>query len=134
MLFCGLDLHRDVPDETTPCRFRNSLLAGGIYDKLLAEVCRQLEAHSLKLHEVETTIVNFTLIVSAARPRALLLMRHRTVAKRKYQPLMRYISVPMQMPGGSGGKSTLDYNCLTTDQKTPRLSIIRMRMGKPGLE
>ena len=26
MLFCGLDLHGAVPDETTHCRFRNALV------------------------------------------------------------------------------------------------------------
>ena len=43
MLFCGLDLHGTVPDETTHCRFRNALVHAGVYDDLLAEVCRQIE-------------------------------------------------------------------------------------------
>ena len=29
MLFCGLELHSDVPDETTHCRFRTALVKGG---------------------------------------------------------------------------------------------------------
>ena len=45
MIFCGLDLHAAIPDETTHCRFRNALVKGGLYDDLLAEVCRQIEAH-----------------------------------------------------------------------------------------
>ncbi len=45
MIFCGLDLHGCVPDETTHCRFRNALVKGGVYDDLLAEVCRQIEDH-----------------------------------------------------------------------------------------
>ena len=69
MLFCGLDLHATVPDETTHCRFRNALVKGGVYDDLLAEVCRQLEDHGLKLREAEAAIIDATLIAAAARPR-----------------------------------------------------------------
>ncbi|WP_428542399.1 IS5 family transposase [Profundibacter sp.] len=69
MLFCGLDLHASVPDETTHCRFRNALVRGGVYDELLAEVCRQIEAHGLKLKEAEAAIIDATLIAAAARPR-----------------------------------------------------------------
>ena len=69
MLFCGIALHGDVPDETTHCRFRNALAAGGVYDRLLEEVCRQLEAHGLKLREAQAAIIDATLIASAARPR-----------------------------------------------------------------
>ena len=69
MLFCGLELHAPVPDETTHCRFRNALVRGGVYDALLAEVCRQIEAHGLKLKEAEAAIIDATLIEAAARPR-----------------------------------------------------------------
>lgn len=69
MLFCGLDLHAPVPDETTHCRFRNALVEGGIHDDLLAEVCRQLEGHGLKLRAAEAAIIDATLIEAAARPR-----------------------------------------------------------------
>ena len=69
MIFCGLDLHGAVPDETTHCRFRNALVKGGVYDDLLAEACRQLEAQNLKLREADAAIIDATLIESAARPR-----------------------------------------------------------------
>ena len=69
MIFCGLDLHAPVPDETTHCRFRNALVRGGVYDDLLAEVCRQIEGHGLKLKEAEAAIIDATLVESAARPR-----------------------------------------------------------------
>lgn len=69
MVFCGLDLHAPVPDETTHCRFRNALVRGGFYDDLLAEVCGQIEAHGLKVKEAEAAIIDATLIESAARPR-----------------------------------------------------------------
>ena len=69
MLFAGLDLHGTVPDETTHCRFRNALVKVGVYDALLAEVCRQIEGHGLKVKEAEAAIIDATLIESAARPR-----------------------------------------------------------------
>ena len=34
----------EVPDSTTLCRFRNALVKSGVYDRLLWEVNRQLEA------------------------------------------------------------------------------------------
>jgi IS5 family transposase len=69
MPFCGLDLHAPVPDETTHCRFRNALVEGGEYDDLLAEVCRQIENHGLKLKKAEAAIIDATLVESAVRPR-----------------------------------------------------------------
>ena len=69
MIFCGLDLHAPVPDETTHCRFRNAPVRGGVYDDLLAEACRQIEAHGLKLKEAEAAIIDATLVESAGRPR-----------------------------------------------------------------
>jgi IS5 family transposase len=68
--FAGLDLHASVPDETTHCRFRNALVVNGVYDDLLAEICRQLEEHGLKVREAEAAIIDATLIASAARPRS----------------------------------------------------------------
>jgi len=70
MLFAGFDLHAPVPDETTHCRFRNALVEKGIHDDLLAEICRQLEEHGLKVREAEAAIIDATLIASAARPRS----------------------------------------------------------------
>ena len=69
MLFCGLDLHGPTPDYSTLCRFRNGLVGASVYDALLEEICRQLEAHGLKMREAEAAIIDATLIESAARPR-----------------------------------------------------------------
>ena len=69
MLFAGLELHGTVPDETTHCRFRNALVKAGIFDTLLAEVCRQIENHGLKVKEADAAIIDATLIESAAHPR-----------------------------------------------------------------
>ena len=70
MMFCGLDLNASVPDETTHCRFRNALVQGEVYDDLLAEVCRQLESHGLKVKQAQAAILDATLIESAARARS----------------------------------------------------------------
>ena len=53
VVFCGPDLHAPLPDETTPCRFRNVLVRGGVYDDLPAAVCRRIEGHGLKLKEAD---------------------------------------------------------------------------------
>ena len=68
MLFAGLDLHCTVPDETTHCRFRNALVKASAYNALLAEVCRQIEGHGLKIKQADAAIIDATLIASAARP------------------------------------------------------------------
>lgn len=41
--FVGLSLEDAVPDHSTICRFRNALVAGGLMEKLFAELDRQLE-------------------------------------------------------------------------------------------
>ncbi len=82
MLFCGLDLHGTVPAETTHCRFRNVLVHARVYDALLAEVCRQIEAHGLKLKEAEAAIIDATLIESAARPRTYIEFQIMLVSKK----------------------------------------------------
>ena len=71
MIFCGLDLHAPVPDETTHCRFRNALVRGGVYDDLLSEVCRQIEACGLKLKEAEAALIDATMIDGAKAQRVL---------------------------------------------------------------
>lgn len=43
--FAGLGMDDEVPDSTTLCRFRNTLVRSGVYDSLLSEVNHQLEAH-----------------------------------------------------------------------------------------
>ena len=42
VVFCGPDLHAPLPDETTPCRFRNVLVRGGVYDDLPGRVAPAL--------------------------------------------------------------------------------------------
>ena len=69
MLFAGFDLYGSVPDETTHCRFCNALVNADVYDVLLAEVCRQIEHHGLKVKEAAAAIIDATLIESAAHQR-----------------------------------------------------------------
>ena len=56
-----------MPDETTHCRFRNSLTKADFFDKLLDEVNHQLEAKGIKAKQAEAAIIDATLIQSAAR-------------------------------------------------------------------
>ena len=67
MIFCGLDLPAQVPDETTRCRFRNALVKAGVHDELLAEVCDRLEGHGLTSKQAGAAIIDATSIESAAR-------------------------------------------------------------------
>jgi transposase, IS5 family len=99
MMFCGLGLHAPVPDETTHCRFRNALVKGGVYDDLLAEVCRQLEHHGLKLKAAEAAIIDATLVESA-RGRAAISTHHRTEPRGKPRMPRTCISAPIRMHVG----------------------------------
>ena len=44
-------------------------MKGGVYDALLAEVCRQIKDHGLKLKQAEAAIIDATLVETADRPR-----------------------------------------------------------------
>jgi IS5 family transposase len=69
MQFAGPNLYGSLPDETTHCQFRNALVKAGAYDALLAEVCREIENHGLKVKEAAAAIIDATLTESAAHPR-----------------------------------------------------------------
>src|SRR3712207_5871237 len=45
--FVGLGMEDSAPDSTTVCRFRNTLVKAGLYDELLSEINRQLEANGV---------------------------------------------------------------------------------------
>lgn len=102
MLFAGLDLHCTVPDETTHCRFRNALVKAGAYDGLLAEVCRQIEGHGLKMKEADAAIIDATLIESAFGHVHMLRLCRRIAPKMKRPMSLQLLSlVPTTMPDGS---------------------------------
>lgn len=69
MVFTGFELGERVPDETTLCRFRNKLIERGLQEKLFQEVNRQLEGHGIKVKKSEGSLLDATIITSAARPR-----------------------------------------------------------------
>jgi len=64
--FCGFPLGEETPDETSFVRFRAKLRDLGLYEKLFAEVNRQLAAKGLM---VKTgTLVDATIIEARAKP------------------------------------------------------------------
>jgi len=65
--FSGFSLASSLPDYSTVCRFRNSLLELGLYEKLFEEIVRQLEGRGLLVQE--GAIVDATVIESSRRPR-----------------------------------------------------------------
>lgn len=64
--FVGIPLGEETPDETSFVRFRTKLRELGLYEKLFAEITRQLEAKGLM---VKTgTLVDATIIEARAKP------------------------------------------------------------------
>lgn len=66
--FCGLGLEEGVPDHTVVNRFRNALVAGGLLEKLFAELDRQLDGAGVMVKR--GTMLDATLIAAVARPPA----------------------------------------------------------------
>jgi IS5 family transposase len=62
--FVGLSLEDTVPDESTICRFRNSLLANKLFDKLFNAVNKQLEENNFIAKEGKSVLVDASLIKS----------------------------------------------------------------------
>jgi transposase, IS5 family len=63
--FCGLALDATTPDETTLCRFRNSLKQAGLGERLFREVLGQLERAGFVLKT--GTLIDATLVRSSGR-------------------------------------------------------------------
>lgn len=62
-IFCGFGVEDATPDETTICRFRNSLKALKLGEALFAEVARQLDQAGFLVKQ--GTLIDATLIKSA---------------------------------------------------------------------
>ena len=62
--FVGLSLEDSVPDESTICRFGNSLLKNRLYDKLFNSVNKQLESKNLIAKKGKSVLIDATLIRS----------------------------------------------------------------------
>ena len=65
--FSGFSLGSTLPDHSTICRFRNTLMELGIYEKLFAEINHQIESYGLFVKE--GAIVDATIVESSRRPR-----------------------------------------------------------------
>jgi len=65
--FAGLSLEDDVPDSTTVCRFRNTLVEAKLYDGLLNEINRQLEKRGVLVKK--GAIVDASITDTPRRPR-----------------------------------------------------------------
>ena len=65
--FAGLGMEDIVPDSTTVCRFRNILVEADLYDTLLAEFNRQLEAKGIIVKR--GAIVDASITNTPHRPR-----------------------------------------------------------------
>src|SRR3984885_3371629 len=66
--FAGLALDDRTPDHSTIWRFRERLSTAGLIGPLMAEVQRQLDAHSLLVKQ--GTLIDASLVTSAAGGRA----------------------------------------------------------------
>lgn len=65
--FSGFSLGSTLPDHSTICRFRNTCMELGIYEKLFAEINQQIQSHGLFVKE--GAIVDATIVESSRRPR-----------------------------------------------------------------
>jgi IS5 family transposase len=65
--FAGISLSEDVPDHTTICRFRNTLVERGLFERLLDEVNGQFSRQGKLLKK--GIAVDASIVSSAARPR-----------------------------------------------------------------
>jgi IS5 family transposase len=63
--FCRLELDGDVPDGTTLGRFRTKLVEHNLWDLLLGEINRQLEAKHIIVTEGRINIIDATAIEAA---------------------------------------------------------------------
>lgn len=64
--FCGLAAEDPVPDHSTLCRFRTTLIERGLHDKLLGIVNAQLDAQGFLLRR--GTMIDATVIAAAVNP------------------------------------------------------------------
>ena len=64
--FVGLSYEESVPDHSVLNRFRNELVQHGLYDKLFAELDKQLEAAGVMLKR--GTMLDATVIAAVSRP------------------------------------------------------------------
>jgi len=64
MSFTGISLEDNVPDDTTICRFRNSLIDNQLHDKLFININKQLSEQGLIVNTGKAILIDATLIKS----------------------------------------------------------------------
>lgn len=62
LFFCGFDVDGRLPDACTLNRFNARLSADGVFDKMAAEVERQLNDHHLELRRGYVTLPDLVLV------------------------------------------------------------------------
>jgi transposase, IS5 family len=67
--FSGFSLESPLPDYSTICRFRNTLLELDLYEPLFQEINCQLEAKGILVKESNGAILDAAIIESSRRPR-----------------------------------------------------------------
>ena len=67
MMFTGFD--QGVPDETTFCKFRNTLVRLKLFEGILGNINQQLVLQGLAVKPSAGAVIDATIIESAARPR-----------------------------------------------------------------
>ena len=63
--FCHLELGGDVPEASTLGRFRNQLFKHDLWERLLGEINRQLDAKNIILTEGRINIIDTTPVEAA---------------------------------------------------------------------
>ena len=63
--FCQLELSVDVPEASTLGRFRNQLVERDLWERLLGEINRQLNAKNIIMMEGLINIIDATAVESA---------------------------------------------------------------------
>lgn len=67
--FSGFSVSSPLPDYSTICRFRNTLLELSLFEKLFEEINRQLEEKGILVRRSNGAILDATIIESSRRPR-----------------------------------------------------------------
>ena len=88
--FSGFSISSSLPDYSTICRFRNTILELGLYEKLFEEIMKQLESKGLLVRE--GAIVDATIIESSRRPRKVMeiMPEDRKEEKTETPPVVTY--------------------------------------------
>ncbi|MFZ2800356.1 MAG: transposase [Syntrophorhabdus sp.] len=84
--FSGSSLSSTLPDHSTLCRFRNSLLAQNLFERLFEEINRQREERGILVRESNGAILDATIVESSRRPR--------TVTEELSLPVISYSDDP----------------------------------------